>query len=1448
MFFPRWTTFPIVLLVLCLWLAPQSAPAEVPVIPSFTADPVSISPGEPVTLEWVVTGATSLKLDGVAITGNSTVVNPIVTSEFLLEAINDEGSVTATVIVSVVDVPDFTPATGRFVEVVKHAADTRLHLSEIEVFLFGETPDRAHADGTSGNDLVQAGTPSTVTPPTTTTLEHGSAGSVFDGDLESGSAVWTTGMSLGFEPRYMLDLGASHPIGEILVWGRNDSCCADRLQDFSVNVYEDDGSGQPGALVNSVLFPDAAPNATVGPAEFDLALPDSGVRSFAVDKPLIPGGDPIVLSWEVNPNATAVFIDRGVGDVTALTDAFGQGSITVNPGPNLDTTYAILVTRPSGTSTASLRVEVTAQPVIFSFTGDQVQVEPGSPVQLTWAVGNVTALELNGTNVMGTSGLTVRPTGSVDYVLTARNAQGVQSETVRVRVLSPGEPVISEFMASNRGDVTVDIDDDSSDWIEICNPSALEASLEGYYLTDDPQNPSKWRFPAVVMPPGSYLLVFASGKDRDDPAAELHSNFALDDRGEYLALVKPDGVSVVMDFHPSFPAQRAEISYGFEEESVKEGFFLEPTPGSENGENFTGFVGDTIFSFDRGFYRTPIEVAITTSEAGAHIRYTIDGTEPTAVRGRVYDGPIRISRTTVLRAAGFKADFVPTNVDTQTYLFTADIIRQSGMSTSITQHPTYGPRMDASLTSIPSLSLVFQGDISRTEKECSVEFIDFEAGSSQFDVGMSRYGNYVTNFAKRSMRLSFRSLYGPSKLRFPVFDGHEYTTAPAEQFEALDLRSGNHDMNQRGAYLSNRFTDDAMDAMGNIAPHGRFVHIYINGVYWGQYHMRERWNAAMLAEYFPGRKEDYEAINANNTGNNFLDGIPYDGTGRLWSQTKSLVRGALPFERSARHLDIANVIDFMLLWVSGNSESEFRSAGAVRFGVPFKFFMKDADGFLRSPGHSVTHNGPIDAMARFRSQAHPDFKILLADRIHKHFFNDGALTVAQNIARLRGRVNETRFSFYAESARWGFRTPSSWQSYQNNLLSSHFRSLTQTMINRFVGAGMYPNLEAPSFNQHGGIIASGFDLVMNAPAGTIYYTTDGTDPRVSGTGAISATASIYSGALMLEDTSLVRARVRNGNVWSALNEATFAIDSMGLVVSEFMYDPLPPSEAEIAAGHTNGEDFEFFELLNAGPSAIDLNGIVLDEGITFDFSAGSITSLAPGARLLVVEDLAAFEFRYGAGHPIAGQYSGKLQDAGEMVRISNALDATLIEFTYDNNLPWPLAAAGDGASLVLVDPSSGPDHNDPASWSASATRGGSPGLESVVSFTYANWAAAEGVSNPGDDDDEDGLTNYEEFVRGSLPLQFSPTPGFSTEVEFLEVGGVIDSYLTISFSYNLAAQEVTTTVEGSEGLEGWTSGPGSTVRVQTVYHGDGSATETWRSATPTSLAEGQFLRVRWESP
>ena len=77
--------------------------------------------------------------------------------------------------------------------------------------------------------------------------------------------------------------------------------------------------------------------------------------------------------------------------------------------------------------------------------------------------------------------------------------------------------------------------------------------------------------------------------------------------------------------------------------------------------------------------------------------------------------------------------------------------------------------------------------------------------------------------------------YGAAKLKHPIFDGFEYkNTPPTDEFDAINLRSGSHDMSRRGGYMASRFVDDTMLEMGQIAPHGRFVHVYLNGQYWGQ--------------------------------------------------------------------------------------------------------------------------------------------------------------------------------------------------------------------------------------------------------------------------------------------------------------------------------------------------------------------------------------------------------------------------------------------------------------------------------------------------------------------------------------------------------------------------------------------------------------------------------------
>ncbi len=121
-------------------------------------------------------------------------------------------------------------------------------------------------------------------------------------------------------------------------------------------------------------------------------------------------------------------------------------------------------------------------------------------------------------------------------------------------------PMISEFMADNRRS-SIDDDDDRSDWIEIYNPDGLPANLSGWFLTDDPDHELKWEFPAVTLPARGYLVVFASGKNRANLNAPLHTNFRLRKKGGYLALLDASS-GVKSEFSPAYPPQHEDVSFG----------------------------------------------------------------------------------------------------------------------------------------------------------------------------------------------------------------------------------------------------------------------------------------------------------------------------------------------------------------------------------------------------------------------------------------------------------------------------------------------------------------------------------------------------------------------------------------------------------------------------------------------------------------------------------------------------------------------------------------------------------------------------------------------------------------------------------------------------------------------------------------------------------------------
>lgn len=171
--------------------------------------------------------------------------------------------------------------------------------------------------------------------------------------------------------------------------------------------------------------------------------------------------------------------------------------------------------------------------------------------------------------------------------------------------------VISEFLASN-DNASVDEEGDSSDWIEIFNPSVdIIAPLGRCYLTDDEADKMKWQFPeGVTVDPGKFLLVYASGKDYRDPAGELHTTFRLNRDGEYLALTAPDGQTVISEFGPQFPKQLVDVSYGIVQGTITETLVLENAPKRvlvPEGEVDEGWKGGDE-SFDDGNWNDGVPV------------------------------------------------------------------------------------------------------------------------------------------------------------------------------------------------------------------------------------------------------------------------------------------------------------------------------------------------------------------------------------------------------------------------------------------------------------------------------------------------------------------------------------------------------------------------------------------------------------------------------------------------------------------------------------------------------------------------------------------------------------------------------------------------------------------------------------------------------------------------
>jgi hypothetical protein len=755
-------------------------------------------------------------------------------------------------------------------------------------------------------------------------------------------------------------------------------------------------------------------------------------------------------------------------------------------------------------------------------------------------------------------------------------------------------------------------------------------------------------------------------------------------------------------------------------------------------------VADTKFSHDRGFYEAPFDVTITTETEGAMIRYTIDGRAPTETYGYVYTGPVNISTTTCLRAMAYKPGLLPTNVDTQTYIFLSDVIRQDGEGFPNTWgHAGSDYEMDRvvvgaynntireDLKSIPTVSLVMDVDDwfgrsngiyshpdwedrydEEAERAVSVEFFDPYDVNDQFQInavvriaGGSSTAGWKSD--KLSMRLKFQAPYGPTKLDYPLF-GED----AADSFDTLVLDArlnnawnyGNNDSQRRRAqYTRDQFTSDIQNAMGGYGHHGRHVHLYLNGLYWGLYNLHERPDESFAASYFGGHKEDYDVLKHNE--GNVVNGSNQDYR-EMFDVAGAGLSSHARYQIIQQYLDVPNFIDYMLTnFYYGNTDWAHQNWYATRNRIDpkgrWRYHSWDAEKGMQGLNDNVVgkddgYGSPTYLHQKLRANA--EYRLLFADRVYRHFFNGGVLTVEGATALYQHRLDEVDRAVVGESARWGdnrieqggvrYTRDEHWVAQRDWLLGTYFPRRTGIVLNQIKSAGLYPDMTPPEFKLRDSQNLTSLTLNIANPnsSGSIYFTTDGTDPRQYITG--NPVGTLYTRSITLTESSHVKARVLSGITWSPLNEATFSVGPIAenLRITEIMYHPLD-------TGDPDDPNREFIELKNVGFVTLNLNLVSFINGISFTFPS---MELAPDEYVLVVKDFEAFVDLYGGGATIAGEYSGRLNNAGERIVLKDAAGLIIQDFSYKDN--WYDSTDGEGFSLTIEDPAS----SDPVQWTARA--------------------------------------------------------------------------------------------------------------------------------------------------
>ena len=869
--------------------------------------------------------------------------------------------------------------------------------------------------------------------------------------------------------------------------------------------------------------------------------------------------------------------------------------------------------------------------------------------------------------------------------------------------------LINEYSASNLSWYT-DNYQMEEDWIELYNAGSTDEDIGGYFLSDDPDEPTKWLIPGgTIISADGYIVFWCSGRDEYSDN-NYHTNFKLKqtkNNPDHVVFSDPYG-NIIDDFE----IQKTQLNHSMGRSpngSETWNIFTDPTLGNENSEpSYTAYAEAPLMSLEAGFHDGTQYLEISTDEPNADIRYTTNGNVP-HFASTLYSDPIAISSTQVVKAIVMANDpsILPSFITFNTY-FIDENHSLPVLSTSANQ-----------------LTSMLNGN-QTLRPHGTIEYFDIDGSREDYGYGeYNKHGQDSWAFPQRSFDYIARDEMG-------YHDAiHEklLSLSDRDEFQRIIIRASGDD-NYPGIDSSAHMRDMFIHKFANKnnmkldMRKGERCVVYANGGFWGIYSIREKVSDADYTEYYYGQ-DKYNIQYVMNWGNTWAQ---YGGSQAIsdWNAIRNYAEShnlsiQANYQHVADEIDVTSLVDYILInsfvvctdWINWNT-SVWRGLDPNGTHKKWGFVLWDEDAtFNHYINYTNVPNEDPDAYPCYPEWINSDplgvidilNELLENDEFTQYYITrymdllNTAFIEDDMIELLEGIENSIAPDMPQHINRWGG-SMFEWRSNVakiKNFISDRINYLPGGLNSCYDLSGPYNiTLDVEPINT-GQIKFNSLTIESdNYPWSGMYH--GGIDMLVETAGNYAfdhwevdnhAIANPYSPSftLMLSQSDNIKG-VYSSDI------------TPGIVINEINYN---------SSDDFNPEDW--VELYNSSDSPINIGTWKLkDEANDHVFAIPENTILSAGDFIVLCKDTIVFTSLFPEVTNFIGDLGFGLGGGGDMVRLFDSYEILMDDVEYDDEDPWPVEADGTGATLELIHPSL--DNSLPENWLASEGFGTPGGVNS----------------------------------------------------------------------------------------------------------------------------------------